>query len=488
MKTTPMAHQKEGLARLAAAPEFFALGAEPGTGKTWMLLADAAAQFEAGRIDGLVVVAPKGVHTNWVLREIPTHMSIPVRAEFWLSGASRERMARLAKLLVPDPEKLAILTINVDALNTEKGFNYVDRFMTIYRCMMVIDESQRIKNPAARRTKRAHLLGRKAVSRRIASGTLVADKPVDLFGQYEFLAPGLLGTTSLRAFTAEYTELLPDHHPLVAAIARKSRGGRPQVPRTDANGRPVYRNLDKLRRLMAPHTFRVLKKDCLDLPPKIYQTRYFELSSSQRRLYEQVKEELRYEHADGEVDIFNAMTAINKLRQLTSGFILSEGRAIALADHGPRLSALTEQVEELEGQIIIWASFREEIRILAETFGDEAVTYHGGTSPKDREAAIELFQSGEKRFFIGHPAAAGTGLTLTAATTAIYYSCGFSLEERMQSEDRCHRIGTTEPVLYIDLVARDTVDERIAAALTSKRQTADAILDPRAFVSNILGV
>ena len=121
MKTTPMAHQKEGLARLAAAPEFFALGAEPGTGKTWMLLADAAAQFEAGRIDGLVVVAPKGVHTNWVLREIPTHMSIPVRAEFWLSGASRKRMARLAKLLVPDPEKLAILTINVDALNTEKG-------------------------------------------------------------------------------------------------------------------------------------------------------------------------------------------------------------------------------------------------------------------------------------------------------------------------------------------------------------------------------
>ena len=479
MKTQPMEHQIKGEQLLASAPEYYALGAEQGTGKTRMLLGDAERRFERGEIDALFVIAPKGVHTNWVRREIPKHVSVPTQAVYWLSGGGKKRMAAVERLLRQEPgDELLVLTMNVDAVNTAAGFEVAQKFLKRYRVMMIVDESQRIKNPAAGRTKRIHTLGELAVSRRIASGTLVANNPLDLFGQYEFLKPGLLGTTSFRAFTAEFADVLPAHHPLVREIIARTRGrGAPQVIRRDENGTPVFRNLEKLRALIAPHTYRVLKKDCLDLPEKIYQTHYFELTPSQRKLYEEVKADMRYMREDGTIDTFTALTAINKLRQVTSGFILVEGEAAHL-DASARLSALREALEDIEGQVIIWASFREEIAQISAALKDTPhVQYHGGTSTAEREEAVDAFQRGDARVFIANPAAGGTGLTLTAANTAIYYSNSFSLEERLQSEDRCHRIGTHAPVVYIDLVAQDTIDERIAAALQAKSLVAGQVLD-----------
>jgi SNF2 family DNA or RNA helicase len=479
MKTAPMEHQREGERRLLAAPEYYALGAEQGTGKTWMLLNDAEHQFTSGNIQGLLVIAPKGVHTNWVRREIPTHLSVPHQAEYWLSGAGKRQMARLERLLRQEPgEELMVLTMNVDAVNTKDGFEFATKFLRRFRCMLVIDESQRIKNPAAKRTKRVMALAPLAASRRIASGTLVANSPLDLFGQYEFLSSGILGTTSHRAFTAEYAELLPDNHRLVQEIRSRARGGNPQVIKRDRFGNPLFRNLEKLQRLMAPHTFRVLKADCLDLPDKIYQTHYFDLTPVQQRLYDSVKEDMRYHRADGEVDAFTALTLINKLRQLTSGFIMVEGEPTELREAKPRMDALQELVEDIEGQVIIWASFREELRQISAMLADHGVVqYHGGINAKEREEAVDKFQSGEARIFVANPAAGGTGLTLTAARTVIYYSCSFSLEERLQSEDRCHRIGTRHPVVYVDMVATGTIDERIANALQTKGAVAAEILD-----------
>jgi SNF2 family DNA or RNA helicase len=478
MKTQPMTHQAEGLRRLAAAPEYYALGCEQGTGKTWMLLADAEQRDD---IDALLVVAPKGVHVNWVLREIPKHLSVPVRAEFWLSGASKKHQARLDKLLEPpeDPA-LTVLAMNVDAVNTKSGYAFARRFLQRYRAMMVVDESQRIKNLDAMRTKRVLSLGELAVSRRIASGTLVPNSPLDLFGQYEFLRSGLLGTRSYRAFVAEYAELLPPSHRLVQEImGRSRRGGVPQLVNRDRLGRPIYRNLERLAGLIAPHTYRVLKEDCLELPAKIYQTQYFELAPRQRHLYNRIQSEQRWERADGQLDTFTALTVLNKLRQVTSGFLILDGEAAQLTDHKPRLDALKEIVEDLDGQFIVWASFREELAHVERALralGVSTVAYHGGVSARAREAAVDAFQNGSARAFVGHPAAGGVGLTLTAATTAIYYSCDFSYEQRAQSEDRCHRIGTRVPVTYIDLVARDTIDERIAAALQNKEAVAETIL------------
>jgi SNF2 family DNA or RNA helicase len=483
MKTTPMKHQVEGERLLLAAPEFFALGAEQGTGKTWMLLNDAEHQFNAGRINGLFVIAPKGVHVNWVRREIPSHMSVPNRARYWLSGSGVKHKRKMEQVFYAEPGELAVLTMNVDAVNTKAGKETAERFLKRYNAMFVIDESQRIKTPTAKRTKAIIELSKLAVSRRIASGTLVANSPLDLFSQYEFLQPGLLGTRSFRAFTAEYAELLPPDNPLVQTIRQRSRArGTPQVVAKNPDGRPKFRNLGKLHNIISPHTYRVLKEDCLDLPEKIYTTQYFELSAAQRRVYERVKSELRYERDDGEIDTFTALTLINKLRQITSGFIMVDGEATSLREAGPRLSALKEIVADNDGQLIIWASFREEIRQIYSMLVDmeiPTVTYYGDTSDADREAAIDDFQSGAARVFIGHPAAAGTGLTLTAASTVVYYSCSYSLEQRLQSEDRAHRIGVKHNVVYIDLAARDTIDEQIANALQSKKGVAAEVLDGR---------
>lgn len=463
------------------------MGAEQGTGKTWMLLEDAERRFLADEIDALLVVAPNGVHTNWVIREIPAHVSAPHSATFWLSGPTKRHQAALARQLRRDPDaprELVIHAMNVDAVNTKGGYAHARAFIEAFapgRVAMVVDESHTIKNPSAKRTQRVIELGRLCRVRRIASGTLVANSPLDLFSQYDFLAPGLLGTRSYRAFVSEYAELMPAGAALVQEIMRRTGArGAPQIVVKNPDGTPRFRNLDKLSHLMAPHTFRVTKDECLDLPAKIYQTVYFDLEPDQARAYRQIAQERNWFREDGTIDTFTALTVINKLRQITSGFILLDGEPVGLLRSAPRLAALREIVETSVGPLIIWASFREEIAQISamlHSMGEEFRTYFGDTSSSDRTAAINDFQSGAARIFLGNPAAAGTGLTLTAAETVVYYSNDFSLTHRLQSEDRCHRIGTTKHVVYIDIVGRGTIDERVTSALQSKKLTAEIVMN-----------
>ena len=480
-----MAHQVTGCKRLHKS-DAFAMGAEQGTGKTWMLLEDAEARFRRNEIDAVLIIAPNGVHVNWITREIPKHLSAPCAATFWVSGPTKRQQAALARQIAhakDEPRRLIIHAMNIDAVNTKGGYAHAEKFIDTFgfdRTAIIVDESHTIKNPVAKRTMRAVALGRLCRVRRIASGTLVANSPLDLFSQYDFLAQGLLGTRSYRAFVAEFAELLTADSRLVQDIVQRTGArGTPQIVARNADGTPRFKNLEKLGAMMAPHTFRVTKEECLDLPEKIYQTRFFELDAEQRRAYDRVVDEHNWLRADGEIDIFTALTVITKLRQITSGFILENGIPTSLAHAGPRLAALEEALEDYPGPTIIWASFNEEIAQIAAMLrkrGETFREYYGAISKRDREAAINDFQNGQARIFLGNPAAAGTGLTLTKAETAIYYSCDFSLVKRSQSEDRSHRIGTLHHVVYMDLVASDTIDERIAAALQIKAGTAALIM------------
>jgi len=336
---------------------------------------------------------------------------------------------------------------------------------------MVVDESSRIKSPSASRTKNVLKLGELAAMRRICSGLPVTNAPPDLFSQMEFLSTGLLGTTSHRAFVAEYAELLPENHGLMRHISRNVRFP-PQIIARNADGTPRWRNLEKLTGLLAPHSFRVLKRECLNLPEKIYTTMPFELGTKQQAAYNVLANELRIELGP-EPETVTALAALLKLQQVTSGFVLLNGGVVLLpTKENPRMGALMEAVEDIDGKFIVWARFREELSQIAKAFaahGISAVEYHGGISAKDREVAIDDFQNGPARAFLGQPQSGGIGLTLTAAETVIYYSNDFNLETRLQSEDRAHRIGTTRHVVYIDLIAQGTIDERIARALQSKQ-------------------
>lgn len=491
MKTEPMTQQVVAERALLDNPTFFGLAAEQGTGKTWMLMNDAERQFEAGRIQGLLVLAPKGVHTNWVLREIPTHMSVPTNMWYWKAGAGKRHMARLERLLRADPEdkELVVLAMNIDAVNTKKGLEFAKRFLRTFRCMTVVDESHMIKDPNSKRTKKiTEQIAPLSVSRRIATGTMISNGPLDAFGQFDFLRPGLLGTTSYRAFVAEYAELLPQNHRLVQEIREKqaARLGRPvkgaiQVVACDRQGNKKFKNMDKLSRLMAPYVYRVTKEECLDLPAKIYSTHFFELSAKQQRLYNKVAEELRFELEDGDYERYDPLTLGQKLQQLASGFIMVDGEVtdeIDIAEMEPRLKAMETVVETGEGQMIVWARFKQELRAISERLAERGrvVQYHGGTNDSDRNKAIDEFQSGKADFFIANPQSGGTGLTLTAASRVLFYSNSYNLAQRQQAEDRSHRIGTVRPVNYTDLAIQGCIDEKIIAALQGKERTAQGIM------------
>jgi SNF2 family DNA or RNA helicase len=482
MKTKPMDHQRQGLARMQGR-EHFALFAEQGTGKTWMFLADAERLYAAGKIDSLLIVAPKGVHINWIRREIPAHLEAPHIAAFYASGASKRQQRLTEAVFAPRDvgyvPLLRVLSINVEALITKAGRAVAERLLRATRCMMVIDESSRIKNPTAERTKVIHRLGLLAAYRRIGTGTPITNSPVDAFAQFEFLESGLLGTTSYRSFVAEYAELLPPNNNLVKHIRGNNANAQPQIVARDAMGRPKWRNLDKLQSLIEPHSYRVLKKDCLDLPEKLYTTRYFQLTPALRRAYDELDANLRIE-LDGETNTVTALGALVKLQQITSGFVMIDGVTRLLGtDDNPRMEALLDVVDDTPEQFIVWARFREELQQIADALrarGITAVEYHGGVSTKARDVAVDSFQSGQARAFVGQPQSGGIGLTLTAARHVIYYSNDFNLETRLQSEDRAHRIGTKEHVLYTDLAAVETLDEAIARSLQFKQNLASTIL------------
>jgi len=491
VKTVGFGHQLEALQRMNG-KEYYALFMEAGTGKTFTLLADAERAYCAGKIDSVLVVCPNGLQLNWVKREIPIHLEVPYIARAWRSSASdaeRKKTEEVFKLReVGEVPPLRILAINIEALNTPNGLNFCMSFVNATKCMMVIDESSRIKNPTAARTKKVMKLKPFTVMRRIATGTPITKAPMDVFTQMEFLSRGLLGTTSYRSFVSEYAELTDMDSPMFKQLVRRNpRMADAQIVAKDANGAPIWRNLDKLQGLLQPHSFRVLKKDCMDLPEKIYTTRYFNLSAEQRKAYSNLEDDLRIylgDIFDGKIVPVTALAALTKLQQITSGFVMVKGidEPVYIAEKNARLDALEEVLEDVEGQLIIWARFREEISAIAKMLaakGRRVVEYHGGVKSADREVAVDSFQRGEAEIFVGQPQSGGIGLTLTAANTVIYFSQDFNLETRLQSEDRAHRIGTTKKVLYIDLVANETVDEKISISLQRKSDMATMILDKK---------
>ena len=488
-KTTPYAYQLTCLNRFGKWGAF-ALLAEMGTGKTWIIINNIADLWAAGNVDSVLVLAPDGVHTNWVLKEIPKHMPdwVRMRCAAWSSTAKRKDKQALENLFsVPYDGEVRILTMNWEALQTKRGFEFAEKFSKAsIRLMIVCDESDAIKNPSAARTKALLKLKPYSAYRRIMTGTPINNAPFDAFAQFNFLDESILQTTSFYAFKAEYAQMLQPGDRLLDAIKQKA-GTRftPQVVARDNDGKPIYRNLDRLAKLIDPYCFRVLKKDCLDLPDKIYKTIYFDLTKEQNAIYKKAKEECRLVVADNTETSFNKLVSLMKLAQITSGYYTHEfsDGPVRIEGKNPKLNLLIDRVKKIieSGEkIIIWAKYRVEISDIVSLLienGIAHVEYHGGVGKEGRVCAIDRFQTGDAQVFVGNQQAGGTGITLTAASYMIYFSNNFSLRDRLQSEDRAHRIGQTKNVTYINLAAKGTIDEVIIDALAKKKNIADQIVD-----------
>lgn len=241
-----------------------------------------------------------------------------------------------------------------------------------------------------------------------------------------------------------------------------------------------YKNIDELKDLIDPHTFRVERKDCIDLPPKIYKKEYIELTDEQTALYEKMKTDFKVK-LSGEVVIEApmAVTMLMKLQQILCGFLIDEeGMVHNIADN--RTSRVVELVQECHGKVIVWARFRPQLAAIAAALrkaGVGFVEYHGGVGGDERQHNLQAFQTDPSvKVFLANAASGGTGLNLTCAATSIYASNDFNANTRWQSEDRIHRIGQKENALYIDMIAANTIDVKIVRALMMKKNVADSVL------------
>ena len=465
-KTEPYQHQRDAFER-SADRRLYAYFMEMGCGKSKVLIDNAAYLYEQGRITSLIVVAPKGVYRNWVLKEVPIHMPerIPHKVFTWRSGANKTQQKELAEALNYH-EGLRILVVNVEAFVGTKCVQYVQKFMNQQTVMFAVDESTTIKNPKAKRTKIVTKLAEKADFKRILTGSPVTQSPMDLFSQCNFLSTKLLGFTNFYSFQARY-----------AIIKRQHMGSH------SFNKVVGFRNLEELSDNVRLFSTRVLKKDCLDLPDKTYTSRHVSLSPEQVRAYNDMKKNALLILEDGMITAQEAMTQLLRLQQILCGYVPIDEEGNFYEIPSRRIDALLEVLDEMSGKVIIWARFRRDIEKIVEAlqkaYGDKSVgSYYGSTSDEDREALVVNFQDPdhETRFFVGNPQTAGYGLTLTAAHNVVYYSNDFNLETRVQSEDRCHRIGQTKAVTYVDLISEGTVDEHIVRALQNKIKLAGASL------------
>lgn len=483
--------------------EFFGLHGEQGTGKSKMLIDTAAYLYDLGRINAVVVIAPNGVHRNWILREIPTHMPdhVPVRGATFNGSMTKKQKAAYDFLYQPG-NVLRILAVNIESMSRKEGYEAVAKFLRCVEALVIVDESSKIKNPSTERTKNIIKLRKLSKYRRTATGTPIPKSPLDIFGQFMFLDPDVLPTQSFTAFRSRYAVLLDDDSPLMRSIKAKSKTGHvaPIIAR-DPNGKPMFKNLAELDNILKPHTFRILKSECLDLPPKIYTRRLVGLSAEQAREYVRLVKRLKEEKAMEDVaKPINRLASLSYLQQIIGGWLPGALRpsddpllvppGIPLFNdpaNNPRVAAVLDDIEEApdDEKYIIWARYTYEIKALAQAISAEhgpesVVTYYGEVSRENRDRAIDRFQNEAGcRFFIGNPQAGGTGITLTAASSVIYYSNSFNLEDRLQSEDRCHRIGQSKKVRYVDIEAEDTIDTKIIEALKTKKEISDLVLGDR---------
>jgi SNF2 family DNA or RNA helicase len=466
-KTKPYGHQLDAL-ETSWDKENFAYFMEMGTGKSKVLLDNAAVLYDKGLINALLLIAPKGVYKNWYDSEIPTHLPdhIEKNIVLWKTSDKSKKQQLLLNTLFKTGTHLNILIMNVESFSSGNGTEFAYKFLSAHpKSMVAIDESTTIKTPTSNRTKNILKLTSHCKYRRILTGSPVTKSPLDLYSQCQFLDPWLLDHQSYYTFRARYS------------ICKKIQ----------VNGRQVeivvgYKNLGELSDKIKNFSKRILKEDCLDLPEKSYVKHYVELTKEQKKVYEQMKKEAIAFLDDKMQSSATVMTQLMRLHQITCGHFTADDGTIKDLPCS-RLGELMNILENIEGKTIIWSHYTHDVRrIIKEikrVYGDDSVVdYYGATDTDARSANIKKFQTDDKcRFFVGTTHTGGYGITLTAGSNMIYFSNGYDLEKRQQSEARIDRIGQTKKMTYIDIMTEDTIDERIVKALRNKVNIANKIMD-----------
>lgn len=475
----PYDHQLKAF-QLSRGREYFGFFMEQGTGKTKVMLDRAADLYlnggAKGHIDTLVIVSLNGVHAQWVNEQIPEHMSPDVswRAGYTVAYPTPDEK-RMFDEAMSYRDGLRIIAVHVDTLSQKKGQEFFEKLLKTSRAYVTLDESLFIKEPRSKRTKFLLSMRKLALYRDIATGTPITQGVEDLYTQFAWMSPDILGYNSFFAFR--------NHFCRMGGYQNKKIVG--------------YANEDELKRKIDAHSFRVLKDECLDLPDRHYIRREVLFTPEQRKVYDQMRKEFWLELEEGVLTARMAMTRLIRLQQLVNGFIWKRvkkdkitGAVIEpeLYQEFPnqRVQETINIINQAQGKVIVWIKFQGDHRLLSRAL-DEAgigwVDYVGPTPQDQRSNNIKKFREDPSvKVFLATPLAGGTGLNLTVATTVIWFSRDFSLTKELQANDRCHRIGQKEKVNYFYLVTPKTVDERINKILASKKSIAENIIDIRSLI------
>lgn len=491
-KTQPLPKQRDALHRSVRAP-YFALYMEQGTGKTFVTIITAAYLYLTGKIDGMVIVAPNGVHQSWVLDQFPEHMpdAVPWRAHIWDSSDSRAFYNELddkkrwtegwdVSLLARDMEHFAVLAINTEAIHRKLGEKAVGIFLTRRRCLFVIDEiGSGFAKPSGKAARMIMRWRDRAPYRRILEG-VPAQNPFELYVPMRFLSPRILGYPTYAVMKEKHAEW--------DEFERGDNGRKFKVIRK-IDGKKVYKDLDKLSARIAPFSFRCTKAEALpDLPPKIFHKRYFNMTEEQWRLTLELLHDYRATFPDGRsVTAELKLTMYLRWQQIASGYVPpdqifgeEETEPIRIIDGpNPRLEMAVEELLRHSGQQqIIWTRFHFDIDVLGPRLRDEGFRvgiYDGRTTNEAKLRARNQFMAGEIDIFLSNTRAGGVGLNLYVAEHMMYYVNYFGLRRRLQSEDRAHRKGTKHAVNITDLLGMRSVDNIVVRALRNDMDVADAI-------------
>lgn len=461
-KTPPFHHQLVGVERLVN-QDFFGLLDEMGSGKSKQTIDAACVLHAEGELDTVLVVAPASVRSVWLdpeLGELAKHCWRPYATfEFHAKGL---RLVKDIKLGEGQP--LTFVVTNYEFIRRQVHRERLLELLGKSQFMLVADESAFIKNHRAAQTKAVLALGQHAARRVILNGTPIVNNPGDLWPQLQFLSPKILPFRNFYAFRAQYAVM----------------GG--------FQGRQVVKwiNLDDLQARVQPYVIRREKKDCLDLPAKLYQIHEVALGEKSWRLYKEMREEA-VAFIDGHPSLAaQAGVKAMRLAQVCAGYLggFEEGEAARhVGDeklHALQAWLVERLVEDPQAKIICWCRFRRQLERVAAECQKLIPTYklYGGQPKADREAAIHWFSAentnrGGAALLCANQQAGGLGLNLTAASTVVYLSNDFSAANRAQSEDRVHRPGQTKNVTYLDLVAtaptgQRTIEWHILKALKAK--------------------
>lgn len=506
-KTEPYKHQKE-VFNLFKDRDFHGLFMEMGTGKSKVAIDIASYLYSEGKISAVLLIAPNGVHYQWYSEQLPEHSPIPYNAFIWDSKKYDTRHYQVAlKRFEQENAVIKWFCANVEYFSTAMLISIFKRYLHSNKTFIIVDEATRIKNPRAKRTKNIIELSRMSYYRTALTGSPVTNSPFDLWSIFEFLKHNFWDCNYF-VFQHRYGLFVKDMNRYTGKTFQRVMNEKDydQIRRRVARGESVerisaytgvsekninyllhhpeftgYKNMDRLKAEIEPYVFYKNKEDCLDLPPKIYERILVDFSKEQKKIYKDLVALLLARYEDTELTVQNKVSLTLRLMQICGGFFPSPElkKPMLIGDKNVKIERLKEDLEEIGDEcVIIWAHFIAEIEALYEELTKSFPTwrieqYYGKTDKLHRRTLVTDFQRGEIKILICNQQTASFGLNLQRSNLHYFFSNTYSLEHRLQAEDRSHRSGQKWSVVYKDIIIQNSIEERVLKVLKNKKGLLD---------------